>query len=79
MLRSPKRRQLAAALPLDQVLTKTDGSLVEVIGRSVRPTAVAQTVADLAVLRSMPVDRMAGIIIANLRTFVAGRDSGPGR
>lgn len=70
MLRSPKHRQLVAGLPLDRLLTETDGPFVEVGGRPVRPSAVAQTVADLATLRGEPVDAMASLIVANLRVLV---------
>jgi len=70
MLRSPKHRQLVAGLPADRLLTETDGPFVEAAGRPVRPSAVAQTVADLATLRGETADVMAQRIVANLRTLV---------
>lgn len=70
MLRSPRHRQLVAGLPADRLLTETDGPFVEAAGRPVRPSAVAQTVADLAALRGDPVDMMARRIVANLRALV---------
>lgn len=70
MLRSPKHRQLVAGLPADRLLTETDGPFVEAAGQPVRPSAVAQTVADLATLRGEPVDAMAQRIVTNLRALV---------
>lgn len=70
MLRSPKHRQLVAGLPADRLLTETDGPFVKAAGRPVRPSAVAQTVADLATLRGETADVMAQRIVANLRALV---------
>ena len=70
MLRSPKHRQLVAGLPADRLLTETDGPFVEVEGRSMRPRDVAQTVAELAVLRGGSVEAMEGAILDNLRTLL---------
>lgn len=70
MLRSPKHRQLVAGLPLDRLLTETDGPFVEAAGQPVRPTAVARTVADLATLRGETADVMSHRIVANLRALV---------
>lgn len=74
MLRSPKHRQLVAGLPADRLLTETDGPFVEAAGRPVRPSAVAQTVADLATLRGETADVMAQRIVANLRALVTPVD-----
>ena len=71
MLRSPKHRQLVAGLPVDRLLTETDGPFVEAAGRPIRPSAVAQTVADLATLRGETAEAMARRIVANLRTLVS--------
>ena len=70
MLRSPKHRQLVAGLPANRLLTETDGPFVETEGRPVRPSAVAQTVSDLAALRGEPAEAMAARIVINLRTLV---------
>lgn len=71
MLRSAKHRQLVESLPLDRLLTETDGPFVEQDGRPVRPVAVAGTVAELAVLRGRPADVMAGVIVENLKRLVS--------
>ncbi|KQO49568.1 Qat anti-phage system TatD family nuclease QatD [Methylobacterium sp. Leaf85] len=70
MLRSPKHRQLVASLPADRLLTETDGPFVEAAGRPVRPSAVAQTVLDLAALRSETPETMRHRIVTNLRALV---------
>lgn len=70
MLRSPKHRQLVAGLPADRLLTETDGPFVEVEGRPMRPSDVAQTVAELAALRGVTIESMEGTILDNLRTLL---------
>lgn len=71
MLRSDRHRKLVASLPLDRLLTETDGPFIEVEGAPVRPASVADTVAELASLRSAEADQIARVVIANLRTLVA--------
>lgn len=70
MLRSAKHRQVVADLPSDRLLTETDGPFVASAGRPVRPSAVAQTVADLATLRNELPEVMAQRIVGNLRSLV---------
>ncbi len=71
MLRSPKNRQLVASLPLDRLLTETDGPFVERKGQPVRPREVVRTVADLASLRLVSTEAMAGAIVCNLKRLVS--------
>jgi TatD DNase family protein len=66
MLRSPKHRELVGKLPVDRLLTETDGPFVERDGRPARPLDVAKTVADLAALRGVPVGEMAQVVVRNL-------------
>ncbi|WP_294293740.1 Qat anti-phage system TatD family nuclease QatD [uncultured Sphingomonas sp.] len=70
MLRSDRHRKLVAGLPLDRLLTETDGPFVEAEGLPVRPTSVADTVTELASLRAVEAGQIARTIIANLRTLV---------
>lgn len=72
MLRSPKHRQMVAALPSDRILTETDGPFVEIYGRPMRPIDVGQTVADLATVRGVTTAEMGATIIANLNVLVSG-------
>ena len=71
MLQSAKHRQLVESLPLDRLLTETDGPFVEQGGKPMRPRAVATTVADLAALHGRTVDETAGLILENLKHLVS--------
>lgn len=71
MLRSPKHRELVAALPLERLLTETDGPFVEIDSTPVRPPSVADTVTALATLRGVEAGQIARTIVANLRTLVS--------
>ena len=71
MLQSPKNRKLVAGLPLERLLTETDGPFVEIQGRKVRPRDVASVVAEVARIRDVAVDEMARLVLSNLRTLVA--------
>ena len=70
MLRSPKHRQLVAALPLDRLLTETDGPFVEIDGTPIRPPSVSDTVNQLASLRAIEAGQLGRTIISNLRALV---------
>jgi TatD DNase family protein len=70
MLRSPKHRELIRELPLDRMLTETDGPFVETEGRPARPRDVAATVAELALVRASPPEQVARSILANLAKLV---------
>jgi TatD DNase family protein len=72
MLRSPKHRQLVGNLPLDRLLTETDGPFVEHDGRPLRPRDVGKTVGELAVLRDLVPNAMEEAILQNLRRLVSG-------
>ncbi|WP_292442364.1 TatD family hydrolase [Mesorhizobium sp.] len=71
MPRSPKHRQLVESLPLDRLLTETDGPFVEQDGKPLRPRDVGQTVAELAKVQSCSVMTMEDAILQNLRRLVS--------
>jgi TatD DNase family protein len=71
MLRSPKHRQLVGSIPLDRLLTETDGPFVERDGRPLRPRDVARTVAELAAVRGLSSDAMTHVIVQNLKRLVS--------
>lgn len=71
MLRSPKHRQLVATLPLERLLTETDGPFVEIEGTPVRPPSVAGTVTALATLHGVEAGQIAQTMVSNLRTLVS--------
>jgi TatD DNase family protein len=70
MLKSEKHKALVASLPLDRLLTETDGPFVAVDGRPVRPTDVVTTVGDLAKVRELDVDQMARVVRTNLGSLL---------
>lgn len=70
MLHSAKHRQLTSNLPIERLLTETDGPFVQHGDKGARPRDVAITVAELAKLRAMPSSQMAEIIVRNLDTLV---------
>ncbi|MPW23056.1 TatD-related deoxyribonuclease [Paraburkholderia piptadeniae] len=70
MLRSAKHRKLISGLPLERVLTETDGPFVVEDGQPTRPRDVARTVSELAVLLSLPIESVAAQILHNLKRLV---------
>lgn len=71
MLRNDRHRLTVSSLPLDRLLTETDGPFAKVDGREAHPADVARTIEDLARLRSMPFDELAEIITGNLKRLVS--------
>lgn len=72
MLKSPKHRALVASLPMERLLTETDGPFVEVNGQPLRPRDVANAVNELASIRNLPTNVLAKQIISNLGALVRG-------
>jgi TatD DNase family protein len=69
MLKSPKHRRLVAKLPLDRILTETDGPFVKHVGRAIRPHDVRGTVAELASIRGLTAENLARAIVSNLASL----------
>lgn len=72
MFRSPTHRKLVGELPVDRLLTETDGPFVARHDRPVRPRDVADTVSELATVRGEPADQMAQRVMTNLRSLLSG-------
>lgn len=71
MLRSPKHRQLVGDLPLERLLTETDGPFVQSEGHPLRPRDVVTTVAELAAARNLSPTAMEDTILQNLKQLVS--------
>lgn len=71
MLRSSKHRTLVEQLPVNRLLTETDGPFVLVEGVPVRPLAVAATVVQLAKVRGVSPSDMEAQILTNLSFLVS--------
>lgn len=70
MLDSEKHRALVAAIPLDRLLTETDGPFTQTSGRPAHPSDVALTVVELGRMHRVEPPAMARRITANLRKLV---------
>jgi TatD DNase family protein len=70
MLRNERHRATVASLPLDRLLTETDGPFIKIDGRDGRPSDVRMTVDELAVLLSLSPAELADIIRNNLKRLV---------
>ncbi|MGY8635330.1 Qat anti-phage system TatD family nuclease QatD [Bradyrhizobium sp. 14AA] len=71
MLRHERHSKTVAALPIDRLLTETDGPFVQIEGRPARPSDVRETIEDLARLRAMPSAELAEIVAKNLKRLVS--------
>ena len=71
MLRNDNHSALIASLPLDRLLTETDGPFVKIDGRDARPSDVSETIEELAQARSMPASEVAEVILHNLKRLVS--------
>ncbi len=74
MLRG-RHDEVLAELPVERLLTETDGPFTQIDGRVARPTDVRNALASLAHLRRLSVDAMAAAIASNLRTLVSGEET----
>lgn len=70
MTRSQQGRALVAELPIDRILTETDGPFTEIDGRPSEPTDVRATVGAIARAREAPVETIADGVRNNLRTLL---------
>ena len=71
MLASPKRQPIVVGLPLDRILTETDGPFTKAGDHPAKSYDVAQTVASLAGLLQISEDLMRKQILKNLSTLEA--------
>ena len=72
MLKNDRHRKTIIALPLDRLLTETDGPFTQVRGKApARPKDVVDTVKALALTRSVTFDEMATAIHSNLGQLVS--------
>ena len=71
MLRSDRHRKMIMSLPIDRVLTETDGPFTKVDNRVAEPSDVAHAVLGLAELRAMPPGELSELMVANLKRIVS--------
>jgi TatD DNase family protein len=70
MLTKEKGRDLAATLPLERVLTETDGPFIQFDGRPSQPADVESTIGTLADVRQLAPEVMATEVQTNLRALL---------
>ncbi|PEQ11633.1 hydrolase TatD [Novosphingobium sp. PC22D] len=70
MVRADRGRALVAELPIDRILTETDGPFTQVDGRPSEPIDVKATVAAIAGVLSLSPDSIAKKVRSNLRSLV---------
>ncbi len=70
MMHSGRGRALVAELPMDRLLTETDGPFTQVDGRSTEPTDAPKTIDVIARVRNLAADAIDKAVRANLRTLL---------
>ena len=70
MLANAKGREIVAVIPLDRLLTETDGPFTFVGNRPARPSDVAVLVHQLALVRSTSPNKLANTVLSNLRALL---------
>jgi TatD DNase family protein len=70
MMHSGRGRALAAELPMDRLLTETDGPFTQVDGRSAEPADAPKTIDVIASVRNLAVDAIDKAVRANLQTLL---------
>jgi TatD DNase family protein len=69
MLLTDRGRALVSSLPIDRLLTETDGPFTAQGGGPARPRDVGQTVRSLATARGLSSEETAAVVLRNLRTL----------
>jgi len=70
MTRSDRGRSVVSDLPIDRILTETDGPFTKVDGRPSEPADVKTTVTAIADARRVPVDAVTTAVRSNLRSLL---------
>jgi TatD DNase family protein len=71
MLKKVHHRELVMALPLDRLLTETDGPFIQREGRAIKPADITSTVNELARVRGLDAAEMVESVRTNLRTLLS--------
>ncbi|MCK1715051.1 Qat anti-phage system TatD family nuclease QatD [Bradyrhizobium sp. 143] len=71
MLTSDRGKALVSSLPVDRLLTETDGPFTSQGKAPARPRDVGQTLKHLAAARGLTVEDSAAVVLRNLKTLTA--------
>lgn len=74
MTRSNRSRDVVTELPMDRIVTETDGPFTQIDGRPSEPADVKVVVDAIASARNLPVNAVAASISSNLRSLLVGAD-----
>ena len=74
MLTNPRHAKWVADLPIDRILTETDGPFTKVSGRVAIPQDVQLTVESLASLRELTAGEMKDRVYQNLKTILLAHE-----
>jgi TatD DNase family protein len=70
MMRSERGRALVAELPMDRLLTETDGPFTQMDGRPTEPTDARKAIDTLARVRNLAANTVDKAVRANLQTLL---------
>lgn len=70
MLDNPKAVNLIRSMPVDRLLTETDGPFIDEGGEPIEPGGVESAVRRLATSLEIPVDEMQRVVVRNFVTLV---------
>lgn len=70
MLATPKHARLVANIPLDRLLTETDGPFVKIHDRPSRPRDVSATVSELSGILGTSKEEAAALMVRNLKSLL---------
>jgi TatD DNase family protein len=71
MTRTNRGRAVVANLPMDRILTETDGPFTQIDGRPSEPADVQMAIAAIADVRDLPADVVAQTVRANLKALLS--------
>lgn len=74
MLENNRHASMVALIPLDRLLTETDGPFTKTGERPSKPADVAIVIEALSRIHRMPTSMVAAIIRGNLRTLIEPND-----
>lgn len=74
MLANEKRASVTKSIPLERILTETDGPFTKTDSRPTTPSDVWIAVEGLSRLHGMPPDSMANIVMQNLKRLLVEQD-----
>ena len=72
MLNNPKRAAINRLIPVDRLLTETDGPFTHIDGRPTRPEDVTFALEGLARCHGVACDEMTAIVLRNLKAVLSG-------